>query len=165
MDKKNKAVFKISYKIMVIIAVIFVSVGVVRSFSHSKIYNNTAENVLSEYRNHNSKFFCITSLLENNELNVLDVSVMLFSGNKNVGTITAMKETTIQIVTKQFLGEGKFLVENKANGEITTILFSESEISLEKGEYEIFLSGKMLCGNVNVTADFANAASIKLPQK
>lgn len=160
--KKYGVFFAILHKIVVIIAVAFTIMAIMNSFSNRKIYDNSAENILSEYRNRNNQILCTTSLLENSEL---DVNVMSFSGNQNIGKITAANKTTLQLSGKQFLGEGKLLMENKVDGKIVTILLTENIIELEKGEYEIFLSGKGLFGNVMITADSANAVSIDIPEK
>lgn len=78
---------------------------------------------------------------------------MSFSGNSSIGKVHIAQETTLELSATELFGKGKLLIENQADGTITTILLTESTIKLEEGEYEVFLSGKRLWGSILITTD------------
>lgn len=146
MGRKN---FRIA---TVILLIVWMIVLYMQNVKYGNIYNLTDEEILADYPEKHHTMGFSSSILDNREL---EARMLLLCGNSSICDLTSTQQATMELSIDRNWGKGRLLLKNQENGEIYSVPLEngDTEIGLDTGKYQVFLTGKWFGGNLTLKSD------------
>lgn len=149
MKMEKKYFFRIPVIILLIVCAVVI---LMQCLKYSNIYDLSDEEILADYPQVHHTMLYSSSILDNREL---EASMFLMSGNCSICSLTSTQQATVELSVDRKRGKGKLLLKNQENGEICSFPLEneDSEIPVDAGSYQVFLTGKWFGGNFTLKSD------------
>lgn len=146
MVRKN---FRIATVMLLIVLMI---VLYMQNVKYGNIYNLADEEILADYPEKHHTMGFLSSILDNREL---EARMLLLCGNSSICDLTSTQQATMELSVDRNWGKGRLLLKNQENGEICSVPLEngDTEIGLDTGKYQVFLTGKWFGGNLTLKSD------------
>ena len=141
------------FGIAVVILVIAWDILVFTQFStYGNMYSLADEEILADYPEEHHTMGYSSSILDNREL---EARMLLMCGNSSICNLTSTQQATMELSVDRNWGKGRLLLKNQESGEICSVPLEngDTEIGLDTGKYQVFLTGKWFCGNLTLKSD------------
>ena len=149
MKMERKKFFRIAVVILLIVCMVVV---LMQNAKYGNIYNLSDEEILTDYPEVQHTMLYSSSILDNREL---EASMLLMNGNGSICNLTSTQQATMELSVDRKRGKGRLLLKNQESGEICSVPLEngDTEIGVDAGSYQVFLTGKWFGGNLTLKAD------------
>ncbi len=149
MKMRRKKFFDIA---VVILPIVVAAVIFMQYVEYCNIYNFSNEEILTDYPDVHHTMLYSSSILDNREL---EASMLLMCGNGSICNLTSTQQSTMELSTDRNWGKGRLLLKKQESGEICSVPLEngDTEIGLDAGNYQVFLTGKWFGGNLTLKSD------------
>lgn len=136
----------------VILLIVWMIVLYMQNVKYGNIYNLADEEILADYPEKHHTMGFSSSILDNREL---EAHMLLLCGNSSICDLTSTQQATMELSVDRNWGKGRLLLKNQENGEICSVPLEngDTEIGLDTGKYQVFLTGKWFGGNLTLKSD------------
>ena len=147
--KMGRKKFRIATVILLIVCMIVLCM---QNVKYGNMYNLADEEILSDYPEVHHTTFYSSSILDNREF---EARMLLMCGNSSICNLTSTQQATMELSVERNWGKGRLLLKNQENGEICSVPLEngDTEIGLDTGKYQVFLTGKWFGGNLTLKSD------------
>ena len=127
-------------------------VVLMQNAKYGNIYNLSDEEILTDYPEVQHTMLYSSSILDNREL---EASMLLMNGNGSICNLTSTQQATMELSVDRKRGKGRLLLKNQESGEICSVPLEngDTEIGVDAGSYQVFLTGKWFGGNLTLKSD------------
>lgn len=149
MKMERKKFFRIAVVILLIVCMVVV---LMQNAKYGNIYNLSDEEILTDYPEVQHTMLYSSSILDNREL---EASMLLMNGNGSICNLTSTQQATMELSVDRKRGKGRLLLKNQESGEICSVPLEngDTEIGVDAGSYQVFLTGKWFGGNLTLKSD------------
>ena len=146
---ERKKFFRIAVVILLIVCMVVV---LMQNAKYGNIYNRSDEEILTDYPEVQHTMLYSSSILDNREL---EASMLLMNGNGSICNLTSTQQATMELSVDRKRGKGRLLLKNQESGEICSVPLEngDTEIGVDAGSYQVFLTGKWFGGNLTLKSD------------
>ncbi len=146
---ERKKFFRIAVVILLIVCMVVV---LMQNAKYGNIYNLSDEEILTDYPEVQHTMLYSSSILDNREL---EASMLLMNGNGSICNLTSTQQATMELSVDRKRGKGRLLLKNQESGEICSVPLEngDTEIGVDAGSYQVFLTGKWFGGNLTLKSD------------